>query len=175
MVRYQVVCAIDEPVDFFPVEIGVSGEAEPIDYLDGLELDVSDENGHEIVVLPTFLDKYAKRFLLVFLPKIAPGEERRIFIRYSWKGMWNELRSKGQETFEWTFKSKEQIPLLELEVLFSRGMRIDCKPVSNHPNSKIEPVVSDVEHFGFKYVIPQGQKGISSYKMLVKWDDTTQP
>lgn len=172
--RYHEVRAPDKPIHFYTAEISVAAKAEPIECLDRLKLNIKDDGENEIVYLPTEMDSFRKKLLLVFLPRIEPGETqpRKVVVEYRWPGMWNQLKSDGQESFSWTLESRDLVPLLEFEIFWDPelGMALEWSSFGpQYTGAAITGAYDEKRRWhGCRYQIKNGPAGRSTYGLRLK-------
>lgn len=113
--------ATDQPLHFWTTGNRATAYANPMDYLDDLEFKVKGDNDGEIVYLPTENDPLNKQVVIYFLPRIEPGDFRKVIVTYKWPGLLKQLDVLGEEDFNFTFESKATIPLIEIHFYLEPG------------------------------------------------------
>jgi len=151
------VYAIKEPVHFWSTSVQATSEASPREYLDDINFKVNDEGGNGVVYLPTENDARSKKVVIYFLPQIEPGTEpRKIVFSYNWKGLFNQLRSKGSEEFNWTTESVGVIDKIHFSVLLEKGTghELVCDVIGpRHSNARPVPASGEDGWTGFTYTL----------------------
>lgn len=151
------VFATKEPVHFWSTSVQATSEASPREYLDDINFKVNDESGHGVVYLPTENDARSKKVVMYFLPQIEPGAEpRKIVFSYNWKGLFNQLKSKGSEEFNWTTESVEAIDKIQFSFLLQKGKghELACDVIGpRHSDAKPVQAIGEDGWTGFTYTL----------------------
>jgi len=172
--REQEIFTREHPVYWCPAEVGVFSEAQPIKYLDELELRLEQQRGREIVCLPAEIDRFRKRFVFFFLPRIDPQDSApcKLIFEYKWPGMWNRLKYQNLQKFTWVVQSRDPIPLINFEIYVdpALGMELEWAPSGpNYDEAEIERVFdTKLEWPGFKYTIKKAPAGRREYGLILK-------
>jgi len=150
------VLATTEPVHFWSTSVQATSEASPREYLDDINFKVTDETGNGIVYLPTENDARSKKVVMYFLPQIEVGAEpRKIVFGYNWKGLFNQLKSKGSEEFNWATTSVQAISKIHFSILLQKGTgyELTCD-VLGPMYGTAKPVQAAVDDWtGFDYTL----------------------
>lgn len=164
--------AAAESVNFWTVAMRATSEAEGAEYLDDINFKVNDDSGNGVVYLPTENDARTKKVVLYFLPQIEPGKgDREISFSYSWPGLFNQLKNKGSEEFNWTTESLE--PIERIEFLFylekGSGQLLQLENIGpEHGQSKPLPISDGEQWAGFSYVLENIADGKCEVGLLLK-------
>lgn len=164
--------ATHELVNFWSVTMRATSEANPAEYLDDINFKVTDESDNGVVYLPTENDARAKQVMIYFLPQIEPGkEDRKIAFSYSWPGMFNQLRNKGSEEFNWSTESVEPIEKIEFLFYLRKGSGEVLKLENIGPEygkPEIQSISDGDEWSGFSYILSNLPAGKTEIGLLLR-------
>ena len=166
------VYATQHPVHFWSTSVQATSEASPREYLDDINFKVADEGGQGVVYLPTENDARSKKVVIYFLPQIEPGAEpRKVVFSYNWKGLFNQLKSKGSEEFNWTTESVEGIEKIHFSVLLQKatGHELVCDVIGpKHCDAKPMPISNEHDWTGFTYTLENVPAGKVRVGLVLK-------
>jgi len=163
--------AVDRPLHFWKIYIGVEPEAPPFYYLDEIGFKVEDLGGNEVRYLEGESDGRKKVISIFFLPQIDPREEPRIIkYKYKWPGMLRKLLKKGAETFSATIDSRGTVGELSFSYLFEPEIGKILYEQKGAPIRGVRPTDFQGERGwgGWRYSLLNAPADKSAYEFTMK-------
>lgn len=166
------ISASDQPVHFWTTGNRATAYATPVEYLDDINFNVHGNNEGEIVYLPVENDPLSKQIVIYFLPRIEPGQTRKVVITYTWPGLLRQLDQLGEERFNFTYESKETIEHIEIHFYLESGTgkKLFCE-ISGPPHANtrlVENKHPELNWSGFIYTVEKSAAGTTHYELTVR-------